>query len=433
MLKTTENAIFIGMVDDIRPQPMDSKNKQNEQNLNQASHNTKPETVIQAEPHKVDSLVANSIGGITVGSRLETNKYKAKVHKFFSKGMELWPSTRNQKIAGSVIVAILLVGGVGGVYALKNLFNKPQQVASTPVVVEEPPAKTTEPSKLTGVEVNPKLNKRPVTSVQIENSPDARPQSGLKDAGIIFEAIAEGGITRFNVMYQEGQPKNIGPVRSIRPYYIDFFFPFDASVAHAGGSAEGLAKIQRLGVKDIDHGANADAFRRASDRYAPHNLYTSMSNLDAVSKRRGYKSSEFTSWPRKEEAKPTKPKVTKIDFVISSYLYDVHYDYDKKNNLYKRVMGGKPHNDRESGKQLTPKVVVAMVMDYSKNGIYSVYKTTGKNKIYVFQDGNVTEGTWQKKNSKSQFVFKDKNGKELALNAGQTWVTIVASPNDVKF
>lgn len=420
------------MVDDIRSQPENNKNKNLEQNSIQSS--PQPLTQVRPEPieNKVDSLVGNNTGGITVGSRLETKKYQNKVHKFFSKGMELWPSTKQQKVAGSLIVAILLIGSVGGVYALKNLFNKPAEVANAPIVVLEP-TKEIVTSNLTGVEVNPEKNKRPVTSIQIENSPDARPQSGLREAGIIFEAIAEGGITRFNALYQEAEPKNIGPVRSIRPYYIDLFLPFDASVVHAGGSAAGLAKIKRLKVKDIDHGANADAFRRVSDRYAPHNLYTTMANLDKVSERRGYKTSKFTSWPRKEEPKTTSPKVSKIDFRISSYLYDVHYDYDKKTNTYKRVMGGKPHKDRETGKQLSPKVVIAMVMDYSQDGIYSVYKTSGKNKIYVFQDGNVTEGTWKKGNSKSQFKFSDKKGKVIELNPGQTWVTLVASPNDVRY
>jgi hypothetical protein len=267
----------------------------------------------------------------------------------------------------------------------------------------------------------------------IENHPDARPQSGLNKAGIVFEAVAEGGITRFNALFLEGQPKNIGPVRSVRPYYIDLFLPFDAAIAHAGGSADGLYKLKVLHVKNLDYLLGSSAYHRIASRYAPHNLYTSMAALDKVSKARGYTKSKFISWLRKPEDPAKKPKVRKIDFFLSGLLYNVHYDYDAKHNAYRRSEGGGPHIDANTNRQLEPKVVVALSMHYSQSGEYSVYRTRGKGTMFVFQDGHVQKGTWKKGGSRSQFKFFDSEGKPLALNPGQTWVTLVAGSKYVSY
>ncbi len=377
-----------------------------------------------------------------------------KPNKFKEFMQRIWPDSKKGRIFASLLIALIVIGSGGGVFALLNK-DGTAPVVKKPVAKKVVPKPTTEPSRLTGVTVPIEVNKRPVTAIQIENSPDARPQSGMLDAGVVFEAIAEGGITRFNVVYLEGQPGYIGPVRSIRPYYIDLFLPFDASIVHAGGSAEGLAKIRDLGVKDIDHGANGGAFQRVSDRFAPHNLYTSMAALDTVSQQRGYKTSTFTSYPRKKEsplqavkpaAKPPSQKTTDkkpvtapppaptaktIDLAISSVLFNVHYDYEAATNSYLRSMGGVPHTDQRSGAQLKPKVVIALVMGRSQSGIYSVYQTSGTGEMFVFQDGQLQKGTWTKGGPKDQFVFTDAASKPLKLNPGQTWVTLVSAPNQV--
>jgi hypothetical protein len=351
-----------------------------------------------------------------------------------------WPhmliknSTPKDRILGGVLVTVLLLGGSGGVYAINKGFNK-SKLEPAPAVVQkaERPKPTTEASNLTGLQITPELNKRPVTGVMIENSPDARPQAGLKDAGVVYEAIAEGGITRFLALFKDSQPDYIGPVRSVRPYYVDLLLPYDAALAHAGGSADGLAKVRNLGVKDLDHGANGGAFRRAGDRYAPHNLYTSTADLDKASQNRGYTASAVKSLVRKAE-KPGQPITAKsINLTLSSALYNLRYDYDAGSNSYLRSMGGKPHTDHRSGQQLAPKVVVALVMGYSQSGIYSVYQTTGSGKMYVFQDGVVQQGTWTKSGEREQFVFSDDSGKPLALNTGQTWITLIKAPNAVSF
>ncbi len=188
--------------------------------------------------------------------------------------------SRKQQILVWIAILLLVIAGATAIYyAYRHFYKAPPSVKTIAKKQEAPPKPTTEPSRLTGVEVAIELNNRPVSGIMIENSPDARPQSGLKDAGIVFEAIAEGGITRFLALYQESQPDYIGPVRSVRPYYLDFLMPFDAPIAHVGGAPQALSDIRSLGVKDLDQFANSGAYQRITTRYAPHNVYTSIAQL----------------------------------------------------------------------------------------------------------------------------------------------------------
>lgn len=424
------------MVDDIRPQPKDQgADDKNKKSIEEQFPGIKPNPV---ESSPDISLTQDDSGAIQASAKYKyqppkNDKKPAKSwkDKFLQRGLVIWPHTEKQKKIGIAIIAVLLVFGSVTTYALNKILKRPFEVSSSTIVFEP---KTTSPSRLTGVEIPNKLNKRHVTSIMIENSPNARPQSSLYNAGIVFEAIAEGGITRFNALFLETRPDYIGPIRSVRSYYVDLMLPFDPSFVHAGGSAQGLAKVRRLKVKDIDHGANADAFQRISSRYAPHNLYSSMDALDRVSKRRGYKKSTFTSWPRLTREMPA-DKVTagKINFSISGPLYDVQYNYVKDSNSYKRIMAGQPHMDEKAKKQIKPKVVIALIMKYHQNGIYSVYKTTGSGDMFIFQNGTVIKGKWKKSGAKSQFKFTDKQGQTIRLNPGQTWVTLLKNSREVKF
>jgi len=303
-----------------------------------------------------------------------------------------------------------------------------------PVTVEAP---------LTGLPIDPALAKRPITGIMIENSDDARPQSGLQDAGVVYEAIAEAGITRFLGLFQDTRPAYIGPVRSLRPYYIDFFTPWDASIAHVGGSPEALSEI-RSGGKDLDQFFNSGAYWRVDTRDAPHNVYTSFDKLDALNQSKGYTSSAPKSWTHKKDAPLKVPSAKTIHITVSSADFNSHYDYDAKTNAYLRSEGGKPHLVTTSaadttGQQLHPKVVIALVLPLSSGELdasgayYSDYTTSGSGNVYVFQDGGVVQGTWEKADRPSQFVFKDSAGNVIKLDAGQTWLVAVSGDNMVSY
>jgi hypothetical protein len=347
-------------------------------------------------------------------------KFKAYLHKK--------PSKKHLTMVAGISAFVLFAGSAAAFTLIKN----PETLNPEPVVESTyvpPPAIFKSP--LTGIETDEASTKRPVTGVMIENSIDARPQSGLQEAGIVFEAIAEGGITRFVAMFQEARPANIGPIRSARPYYVEWVRGYDARYVHSGGSPEALALIQKLGVKDMDHGKYGERVAsRVSSRYAPHNVYTSMDRIDALGTELGYTTSEFIPFARKDKD-PVVPEVpltaTKVVFDISGANYNTSYTYDPATNSYARVMAGRPHTDQESGKQITPTVVVAMITDYGihPDRVHSVYRTTGTGEVLVFQDGKVTTGVWKKDSQTASLQILGADGNPLPLNAGQTWITAI--------
>lgn len=329
---------------------------------------------------------------------------------------------------------------VGGVIILRYFGPKPDTKVYEPDVVSNyvPPP---EPifSPLTGMETTEELAARPVTGVMIENSMEARPQSGLAEAGIVFEAIAEGGITRFLALYQEAKPGNLGPIRSARPYYVRWAGGFGARYVHSGGSGEALALIQSIGVKDMDHGHFGERVAsRVSSRYAPHNVYTSMERIDTLGAELGFSSSDFTPLARKtdEPSKAESPaSATRIDFNISGANYNTYYTYEPETNSYKRFMAGVSHNDQDSGKQIEPKVIIALIMGFGihADGIHSVYNNVGSGEALIFQDGKMTTATWNKPSDTGSLELKDPEGKSVQLNAGQTWITAIQSASRVTY
>lgn len=345
-------------------------------------------------------------------------------------------------IAGIVAVVLILLIVGGTVVALRKPAPKAAPVANKVEEKTEPPKPTTVASKLTGLQITPEQAQLPATGVMIENSVEARPQSGLDKAGVIYEAVAEGGITRFLAIYQDEQPDFVGPIRSSRPYYLRWVLPFNAGYAHVGGSPQALADIKTLGVRDLDQYYNEKTYDRVNGREAPHDVYTSLSRLITLEKAKGYGTSVYTGFPRKEEAAASKPEATTIDFTISGPAFSAHYDYEQSTNSYKRSQAGAPHlvKDKSGGQTpLKPKVVIAMVVPKSdgvlttKGAAYTEYQTTGSGQLYVFQDGMVQTGSWSKDGDKAQVVFSDSSGKPLSLNAGQTWISVVGLNGDVNY
>lgn len=344
------------------------------------------------------------------------------------------PKNKKQWIITIILIIVLLAGTVFAIYWFIFRDNKP------PVVQQQPPApveKGPEPiiSVTSGREVEAAVNERPIYAVQIENSPEARPQSGLRDADIVSEAIAEGGITRFNAIYHDNIPQSLGPVRSLRPYYIDWFMPYDAAIVHAGGSGEALADIRNLGLKDIDHGNSDGILQRISGRYAPHNLYTTGAKVNDLMTKKGYKSNVKTSLGRKKAEPNATPQAKNIAVNISRNLYNVNFTYDVTSNTYLRSQAGMAHIDADTKQQIAPNVVIVPVIPYRihPDGVHSQYTTSGSGKVYVFQDGNVTEGTWSKADRAAQWELKDNEGKTIKLNPGQTWFSVVGTADKVSY
>lgn len=355
-----------------------------------------------------------------------------------------WSKKKKIWVFSGIALGVLALA-VGGFFIWKTFFaeKKVEEPAKEPEVVKYY-------SPLTGIETSEANSKKPVLAVMIENSPEARPQSGLADAGVVFEAVAEGGITRFVALYQEAQPELLGPIRSVRPYFVEWASAFDPAIAHVGGSETALAMTRSgdFGV-DIDQYANEGSYWRTNDRYAPHNMYSNMETLSKLMSAKNKTTSKFTAWPRKDGKKVEKPsksegektedseeeKVTFANTIVmpvSTGAFLVSYDYNPENNTYTRYQGGEAHVDREKG-QIAPNVVIAIMvnMNLSADGLHNEISTTGTGKAYIFQNGIVEEATWSRDNATAQLKFVDKEGEQIEINRGKTWITAVPNGQSV--
>ncbi|WP_068621940.1 DUF3048 domain-containing protein [Paenibacillus tuaregi] len=324
--------------------------------------------------------------------------------------------------------AVLLAGCQNGGEAAAP--NAPVQTGENPAPAE--PA-VTQPaayvSPLTGEPVDAPLETRPL-AVMINNAPAARPQSGLMDADIVYEVLAEGGITRLVAIYQSAEKvEKIGPVRSIRPYLIDLGESYHGVLVHAGGSTDAYALIQSLHKEDLDEISNAGAyFWRDKSRKAPHNLYTSVEKLRAGAKKRGYGlvDKQVPAYTFREADDPVEGETAsqvEIKFLLNNYR--VSYHYNAKTRLYERYVGKKPHKDLDTGTGLTAANVVIIGADHQtldKVGRLSVDLNSG-GKAMLLQRGKLIQGQWvRKKNDVIRFV---KDGAEVPLYPGKTYFNIV--------
>jgi hypothetical protein len=418
------------MVDDIRPaQPAPSVRDEPERPQTAKAETFKtPDTVAAADDIGESALAARVELPDTVPPKSrQAGSWRDKLSK-----LELhWPPGRKEYITAAVVV---LFAGLGIFLLLSH--SKPKPVVKA-AIMKLAPKPTTVASTLSGLQVDPKLNKLPVTGVMIENSTDARPQSGLGQAMVVFEAVAEGGVTRFLALYQDTSPGSVGPVRSARPYYIQWALGFDAGYAHVGGSTDGLADIKAWGVHDLDQFANSGAYDRITSRAAPHNVYTSIARLNQLEVSKGYTSSTFTGFVRKKEAPAKTPTARSINLTLSGAVYNAHYDYNAATNSYNRSEGGAPQIDANTNTQISPKVIIAMVVPESQGALdatgayYSNYNVIGSGTAYIFQDGIVTTGQWTKSDNTTQITFTDAAGKPIGLNPGQTWLTAVTDTSKV--
>lgn len=418
------------MIDDFRPSNQPSKRGQS---LKKNSENFQtPEEVAATDDIQGEATVpTESLAEGNTDNMVRSNKQSKKRGSRFSLR---WPHGKKEWAA--VIIVVLLLG-LGVTLLFRHHATKQVVIRKLIPAVHVKP--TTVASRLTGVQVSPALAKLPVTGVMIENSDEARPQSGLSQAGVVFEALAEGGITRFIALYEEGQPNSIGPVRSARPYFIDWLLPFDAAYAHVGGSPTALSEIQSLNVRDMNQFYNGNSYTRITSRQAPHNVYTSMAALNSLETSKGWTTSTFVGFPRKSDSPSKSPTATNINLNPSNSDMAVNYIYDPTLDSYKRSEGGAPMIDANTGKQLEPKVVIALVIPWTDGPLdasgayYTDYSDIGSGAAYIFQDGIVTQGTWTKSSQTSQIQFTSTSGSTIQLNAGQTWITVLGNPSEVSY
>ena len=270
-----------------------------------------------------------------------------------------------------------------------------------------------------------------VVSVKIENSPAARPQTGLDKADVVYEVIAEGGITRFHCLFQSQVPAVVGPVRSCRPPDLYLVQQYHSLLAHAGGpsSVRKILASNKTKYNDMDQFFNPGSYWRVKTRAAPHNMYLDITKLRGfATSKRGYPATEtiagFEFAPASQSASPT---VTTINVPTAS-TSKAQWRFDAVARTYARFMNGTAHKDVVSGKQLTAHNVVvlwAKITPYpgDKHGVVDI-KLTGTGKVSVFTGGQRVDGTWTA-GTNAPPVFTAADGSTIKLDPGNTWIQIL--------
>lgn len=317
----------------------------------------------------------------------------------------------------------------------------------------------------------------PAYCIQTPNGTDgARPQSGLSEAGVIFEAVAEAGITRFAAIYQAPTAAVIGPIRSLRIYYLQWDTPFDCTVVHAGGADDAISALRSGGYKELDE-SYTYMYRGTYGARRWNNLFTTAGLLRQYTTDSGHGGSDIKGFARMTPAESEKARVDglakgKFDIttpeagqteepanVVGKITlrfggmpnYNVVYDYDAELNKYLRSyesgvahevyscsaedLGEKNPEDVCTLTQMAPSVVIAMKVAESRasDNYHENITTTGTGEAYIFQNGTVIQGQWRKDTVADQIKFTDAEGAEVKLAPGQTFVSAVPNYGSVEY
>ncbi len=273
-----------------------------------------------------------------------------------------------------------------------------------------------------------------VFAVMVENSANAWPLSGLDKAFLVIEAPVEGGIPRFLAFYSEkSEAKKIGPVRSARPYYLDWAAPWRAVYAHVGGSPQALQIIaENYKAFDLNQFWQGEYFWRQNDnRQAPHNVYTSTELLNKSLTELNLPAAEYESWKYTADKPVDHPVSIKVNFAASDY-YNVEWLYQNEDNSYTRYQNGSQML-MSDGAKITAKNIIIIETDtevIDDQGRLRL-RTLGSGRAVIVQNGEVFSGNWRKDFTEDRIRFYTDDGYEISMVPGVSWIEVVDDLNKV--
>jgi len=334
-----------------------------------------------------------------------------------------------------IILAVIILGGCTLVRILNYKINTPESVLNIgrqlqPVVPPIIRRKVDGQAMISQTDAN----LYPV-AVMIENAADSWPQSGLDKANFVIEAITEASIPRFVAIYANSDEiKKIGPVRSVRPYYLDWVEPFKPLYMHVGGAPAALQEIRsgNYDLVNLDQFFNDQYYWRDKWRYAPHNVYTSSDLIQqALADKNLIEPADYQMWQYKDDLELAKRpnQVNDIAITYASQYYKVRWVYNRNDNDYIRYQNNEIHK-MSDGEWIKAKNVIVQVNQMSVIDDVGRKKITtlGSGKAWVFRDGQTIEGQWKKDDIKTMTKYYDSNDKEIELNGGTTWIEVI--PNE---
>lgn len=338
-----------------------------------------------------------------------------------------------------IIIGVLLIASL--TYAAQVfLFQEKKKEEPKPEqeVVEKKEVENEMARKTDGVIMSDlnETNKYPV-AIMIENLSVVRPQAGLSLANIVYETLAEGGITRFMAIFAGDPAKEIHPVRSARPYYIEWVEEYKALYGHAGGSPQALEAISGLKVNDLNGLGNDGKYFWRGAGFAPHNLYTSTTLIERAVRDKGLENAKFDSWKFTDDSVQENVSLKQtITLDFSSGSYNVKYSYDKEKNCYQRFHIDEPHNERLTGEQLCPKNVIVQIVppatSAGEKGRIEL-NVTGEGEVAIYRNGEEIKGKWKKESREARTKFYDAEDKEIKLARGQVWIEVLPSDRNYQY
>ncbi|MFC1686576.1 DUF3048 domain-containing protein [Patescibacteria group bacterium] len=352
--------------------------------------------------------------------------------------------TKKHKItlisAGIIVLACLILGGVLFFVLSNDSKGTAWQYPLNPynLFKDKNVAKDLVACKLCGEKVNKKIANQYPVGVMIDNHTSARPAINLIDACVVYETLVEGGITRIMAVYADGKIDQIGPVRSARPYYLDWVSEYDGLYVHAGGSPRALELIYTYGILDMNHSENA-FFRDLKGGYiAPHNLFVEIDKIRKNGKNKYELKDEIRQRFKFKKETPTDSDfINSISIDYSNYAdFSVRFDYDPNNNSYLRYLGGQADLDGLSKQQIEVKNLVVQISPTWMEGDGSAridMQTQGSGNAYVFRDGKMINATWAKIDRESKTIYSDSSGKEIKMNRGMTWISVVSDGSTLNY
>jgi hypothetical protein len=269
---------------------------------------------------------------------------------------------------------------------------------------------------------------RPI-AVMIENHPAARPQSGLGEAETVYEALTEGGITRFLAIFRTDAVARIGPVRSARPHFIDLMQAYDPVYVHCGQSWAAEKILAERKPAEINQIYDPRPFWRDSHRRKPHNLYTSTAAIAREIQRRGLLAGLYTDPAVVDDPLPqTKPApAVEIGYPYGQ-KYSVRYKYDAARGRYLRFMNGQPHVDVLTHRQISAATVIVQETEMRSMGTkYGEMQidVLGTGRCWIFRGGQYARGTWHKDVPEMAITYTAEDGTPVLMGHGPNWVQIV--------
>ena len=292
------------------------------------------------------------------------------------------------------------------------------------------------------------LNKNPkLIGVMIENHVDSRPASDLSDARIVYEAPVEGNISRFLAIYTENQTiEKVGPVRSARPYYVDWIREYgDIVYAHVGGSPAALDYIKKTNINDLDEFARGWYYWRSEDRSAPHNAYTSSDlwSKALVDYEDNYQDKDYKAWNYQEAQACSKKEdqvntststedstedncVKEIEITFAYPGYRATWKYNTSTEKYDRYQSGGLHQDADGDLIQADTIVVQHVNTkvLDAKGRLGM-ETIGSGKAEIYMKGQKIEGSWGKEDETARTQFYNSEEEKINLNPGKVWIEVV--------